>query len=98
MNRESKRPIDIAKLQRYAVDHVMDTIQLFTPPPDNGRKVALIGAGPASLACAAELRRFGYGTVIFDANPQPGGLDTYGIAAYKMRVGDAVREIGIVKR
>jgi dihydropyrimidine dehydrogenase (NAD+) subunit PreT len=98
MNRDGKRPIDIGKLQRYAVDHVMDRIQLFEPPAHNGRRVALIGAGPASLACAAELRRFGYQTVIFDANPLPGGLDTYGIAAYKMRAVDAVREIGIVKR
>jgi dihydropyrimidine dehydrogenase (NAD+) subunit PreT len=98
MNMDGKRPIDIGKLQRYAVDQVMDTIQLFTPPADNGRKVALIGAGPASLACAAELRRFGYETVIFDANPLPGGLDTYGIAAYKMRAADAVREIEMVKR
>src|SRR5436305_11443374 len=48
MNRDGKRPIDIGKLQRYAVDHVMESIQLFEPPPDNGRKVALIGAGPAS--------------------------------------------------
>src|SRR6267142_1331777 len=51
LNMEHKRPIDIGKLQRYAVDHVMDTLQLFTPPADNGRKVALIGGGPASLSC-----------------------------------------------
>jgi dihydropyrimidine dehydrogenase (NAD+) subunit PreT len=98
MNMDGKRPIDIGKLQRYAVDQVMDKIQLFTPPADNGRKVALIGAGPASLACAAELRRFGYQTIIFDANPLPGGLDTYGIAAYKMTAADTVREINIVRR
>src|SRR5438105_9010312 len=98
MNMDGKQPIDIGKLQRYAVDHVMDSIQLFDPPPDNGRKVALIGAGPASLSCATELRRLGYKTVIFDANPLPGGLDTYGIAAYKMRAADAVREIEMVKR
>src|SRR5207302_8662812 len=58
----------------------------------------LIGAGPASRACATELRRIGYKTVIFAANPLPGGLDTYGIAAYKMRAADAVREIEMVKR
>src|SRR5438309_10240343 len=52
MNMDGKRPIDIGKLQRYAVDHVMDRIQLFEPPAHNGRRVALIGAGPASLACA----------------------------------------------
>jgi glutamate synthase (NADPH/NADH) small chain len=59
--------------------------------------VALIGAGPASLSCAFELRRRGYETVIFDANPQPGGLDTYGIAAYKMRADEVVKEIEMVR-
>jgi dihydropyrimidine dehydrogenase (NAD+) subunit PreT len=98
LNMEHKRPIDIGKLQRYAVDNVMDTLQLFTPPPSNGRKVALIGGGPASLSCAAELRRHGYATTIFDANPDPGGLDTYGIAAYKLRAEDALREFGLVRR
>ncbi|MCU1287071.1 MAG: FAD-dependent pyridine nucleotide-disulfide oxidoreductase [Acidobacteriales bacterium] len=98
LNMEHKRPIDIGKLQRYAVDHVMDTLQLFTPPANNGRKVALIGGGPASLSCATELRRHGYATTIFDANPDPGGLDTYGIAAYKLRAEDAVREFGLVRR
>jgi dihydropyrimidine dehydrogenase (NAD+) subunit PreT len=98
LNLEHKRPIDIGKLQRYAVDHVMDTLQLFTPPASNGRKVALIGGGPASLSCATELRRHGYNTTIFDANPDPGGLDTYGIAAYKLRAEDAVREFGLVRR
>jgi glutamate synthase (NADPH/NADH) small chain len=57
----------------------------------------LIGAGPASLSCAAELRKRGYETVIFDANPQPGGLDTYGIAAYKMRAQDVEKEIAMVR-
>jgi glutamate synthase (NADPH/NADH) small chain len=98
LNYENKRPIDIGKLQRYAVDHVMDTLKLFEPPADNGMKVALIGAGPASLSCATELRRRGYKTTIFDANPLPGGLDTYGIAAYKLRASDAVREIELVRR
>src|SRR5216683_2679162 len=63
----------------------------------NGKRVALIGAGPASLACAAHLRVLGYETVIFDANPQPGGLDTYGIAAYKMRAADVLREIEMIR-
>jgi dihydropyrimidine dehydrogenase (NAD+) subunit PreT len=86
LNYEGKRPVEIGKLQRYAVDPIVaGGIQLFRPGKDNGRRVALIGAGPASLACAFELRKLGYQTVIFDANPQPGGLDTYGIAAYKMR-------------
>src|SRR5512136_2001856 len=87
LNYEGKKPVEIGKLQRYAVDPVVASgVQLFQAGAANGYRVALIGAGPASLACAAELSKLGYQTVIYDANPQPGGLDTYGIAAYKTRV------------
>jgi glutamate synthase (NADPH/NADH) small chain len=98
LNLEGKKPVEIGKLQRYAVDPVIaNGKQLFKAGPANGYKVALIGAGPASLSCAAELRKRGYETVIFDANPQPGGLDTYGIAAYKMRAQDVEKEIAMVR-
>jgi glutamate synthase (NADPH/NADH) small chain len=86
LNVQGKKPVEIGRLQRYAVDPVIaNSTQLFKSGPANGYKVALIGAGPASLSCAVELRKRGYQAVIFDANPQPGGLNTYGIAAYKMR-------------
>src|SRR5436305_6786092 len=79
LNAEGKKPVEIGKLQRYAVDPVIAIGKpLFHAGPTNGYKIALIGGGPASLSCAAELRQRGYETVIFDANPQPGGLDTYG--------------------
>src|SRR6185437_14554857 len=98
LNAEGKKPVEIGRLQRYAVDHVLDRkIQVLKPAPANGHRVALIGAGPASLSCAAELRKLGYATVIFEAKPNPGGLNTYGIAAYKMRAADAIREIDIVR-
>jgi len=98
LNREGKKPVEIGRLQRYAVDPVISGgTQLFQAGPANGRKVALIGAGPASLSCAFELRRRGYETVLFDANPQPGGLNTYGIAAYKMRAGDVQKEIEMLR-
>jgi dihydropyrimidine dehydrogenase (NAD+) subunit PreT len=97
LNYEGRKPVEIGKLQRYAVDPVVAAgKQLFRPGPPNGYRVALIGAGPASLACAFELRKLGYQTVIFDANPQPGGLDTYGIAAYKMRAAETVKEIEMI--
>jgi glutamate synthase (NADPH/NADH) small chain len=97
LNAEGKKPVEIGKLQRYAVDPVIASgTQLFKAAPSNGYKVALIGAGPASLSCAAELRKLGYETVIFDARPQPGGLNTYGIAAYKMRAAEAVKEIEMI--
>jgi glutamate synthase (NADPH/NADH) small chain len=98
LNEEGKKPVEIGRLQRYAVDHVLDRgIQVLKAAPANGRRVALIGAGPASLSCAAELRRMGYATVIFEAKSQPGGLNTYGIAAYKMRATDSLREVEMIR-
>jgi len=99
LNLEGKKPVEIGKLQRYAVDSVIvGNVDLFHAGRANGYRVALIGAGPASLSCAFELRRRGYQTRIFDSNPQPGGLDTYGIAAYKMRAQDVQKEIAMLRR
>ena len=98
LNAEGKRPVEIGRLQRHAVDHVLDRgIKVLQAGKENGHRVAMIGAGPASLACAAELRRLGYGAVIFDSKPHPGGLNTYGIAAYKMRAEDSVRETEMIR-
>src|SRR5947209_153480 len=98
LNAEGKKPVEIGKLQRYAVDPVIaNGIQLFKAGAPNGCRVALIGAGPASLSCAVELRKRGYEAVIFDASPEPGGLNTYGIAAYKMRAHDVAKEIEMVR-
>jgi glutamate synthase (NADPH/NADH) small chain len=98
LNAQGKKPVEIGKLQRYAVDPIVaGGVQLFKAGAPNGYSVALIGAGPASLSCAAELRKHGYETVVFDANSQPGGLDAYGIAAYKMRAHEVVREIEMIR-
>jgi dihydropyrimidine dehydrogenase (NAD+) subunit PreT len=98
MHEKEEKPIEIGRLQRYAVDHVLDrNIQLFHPGAPNGKHVALIGSGPASLACAAELAKLGYRTTIFDRNELAGGLDTYGIAAYKLRAKDTLREVELVR-
>jgi dihydropyrimidine dehydrogenase (NAD+) subunit PreT len=98
LNAQGKKPVEIGKLQRYAVDPVIaGGTQLFKAGVSNGYRVALIGGGPASLSCAAELRKRGYETVIFDANPRTGGLDTYGIAAYKMRAQDVEKEVAMVR-
>lgn len=98
LNKEGEKPIEIGRLQRYAVDHVLDNnIHLFKAGKPNGRRVACIGAGPASLACAAELAKWGYAVVIYDRNPVAGGLNTYGIAAYKTRAADSLREVKLVE-
>jgi glutamate synthase (NADPH/NADH) small chain len=99
LNGEGKRPVLIGRLQRHAVDYVLDNdIALFIPGKPNGKRVALIGGGPASLSCAFYLRREGYETVIYDAHPQPGGLNTYGIAAYKMRADESIRETEMIRK
>jgi len=98
MHRYNKQPIQIARLQRFAVDllHASGSPLPFEPGEETGRSVALIGAGPASLSCAAELRRRGIRAVIYDSRPLPGGLNTYGIAEYKLTLPDSLREIDLL--
>lgn len=98
LNKEGAKPIEIGRLQRYAVDYVLDNhVRLFQPGPANGRRVACIGSGPASLGCAAVLAQRGYEVVIFDKNKMAGGLNTYGIAAYKTRAWESLREVKLVE-
>jgi dihydropyrimidine dehydrogenase (NAD+) subunit PreT len=98
MHEKGELPIEIGRLQRYAVDYVLaNDIHLFRAGAPNGKRVACIGGGPASLACAAELAKLGYDLTIFDRNELPGGLNTYGIAAYKARARDSIRETDLVK-
>ncbi len=98
MHEKGEEAIEIGRLQRFAVDHVLDrNIRLFQSGTPNGRRVACIGSGPASLACSAGLARKGYRVTIFDRGGLPGGLGTYGIAAYKTRVSDSLREVEMVK-
>jgi dihydropyrimidine dehydrogenase (NAD+) subunit PreT len=93
LNARDEEPIKIALLQRYATDHVLEKgIQLFQPGAPNGRRVAIVGAGPAGLSCAQDLRRLGYEVTIFEAREMVGGLNTYAIADYKMRVPTALAE------
>jgi glutamate synthase (NADPH/NADH) small chain len=81
------KPVEISRLQRHAVDHVMEKgIRLFPPGDDTGKRIAVIGAGPSGLSCAFELRRAGHGVVIFDDREIPGGINTYTIAPYKHTV------------
>lgn len=98
MNERGEEPIEIGRLQRYAVDYVLDrNIRLFHRGAANGKRVACVGAGPASLACAAQLARLGYRVTIFDRRELSGGLDTYGIAAYKLRAANALREVEMIR-
>jgi dihydropyrimidine dehydrogenase (NAD+) subunit PreT len=98
LHRYNKQPIEIGRLQRFAMDslHASGAPLPFKPGADTGKSVALIGGGPASLACAAELRRRGVRAEIFDARPLPGGLNTYGIAEYKLPLAESLREIDML--
>ena len=88
-----KAPVAISALQRYATDWVFETnTALFARAADSGRKVAVVGAGPAGLACAHALSMAGHRVTIFDAKTKPGGLNEYGIARYKV-LDFAAREI-----
>ena len=97
MHGQGSAPIQIARLQRHATDAFLDAharpgAALFTPPPSTGKRVAVLGGGPAGLSCAQELRRHGHEVVVFDSKPKLGGLNTYGIAQYKLTPETAVAE------
>jgi glutamate synthase (NADPH/NADH) small chain len=82
---QEAKPVAIGRLQRHAVDALMESAkpQLFTRTPATGKKVAIVGAGPAGLACAHTLAKLGHTVVMFDAKPKAGGLNEYGLASYK---------------
>ncbi|MFV0358847.1 NAD(P)-dependent oxidoreductase [Tropicimonas sp.] len=77
-------PVEIGQLQRYATDHLMaQGVQPFGRAAATGRRIAVVGAGPAGLSCAHRLAVMGHDVAIFDARDKPGGLNEYGIASYK---------------
>jgi glutamate synthase (NADPH/NADH) small chain len=83
-NTHEDKPVEIGLLQRYATDPVIeDKVQLFTRAASTGKKVAVVGGGPAGLSCAHRLATLGHDVVIFNRDDKPGGLNEYGIAAYK---------------
>jgi glutamate synthase (NADPH/NADH) small chain len=91
------KPVKIGMLQRYATDVAMaQGVQFFARGAETGKHVAIVGAGPAGLACAHRLSMHGHTVTIFDARPKPGGLNEYGIAFYKTTDGFAQREVDYV--
>ena len=92
LNDRDEQPIKIALLQRHATDHVLEhKLKLFQAGKSTGKRVAIVGAGPAGLACARDLRRWGHAVTVFEAKPQPGGLK-HGIAEYKLKADVALAE------
>lgn len=97
-NTQSGQPIKIGQLQRYAVDGLMkrDDRQIFVRKPKTGKKIAVVGAGPAGLSCAHGLAREGHDVVVFEAREKSGGLNEYGIAAYKVPDNFAQAEVDYI--
>ena len=89
------KAIEIGRLQRFAVDSLLASSAppIFTRAPATGKRVAVVGAGPAGLACAHTLARLGHDVVIFEAKPKAGGLNEYGLATYKTPDDFAQKEI-----
>ncbi|HZL56117.1 MAG TPA: FAD-dependent oxidoreductase [Bryobacteraceae bacterium] len=100
MHRFNREPIEIGKLQRFAMDAFYRAGASLPPTavaPPRKLSVACIGAGPASLACAAELARRGHHAVVFEARKYSGGLNTYGVAEYKLRAAESLREVEFIQ-
>ncbi|MET3598669.1 NAD(P)-dependent oxidoreductase [Martelella mangrovi] len=93
-NTAEEKPVEIGLLQRYATDKAMaENKQFYTRAAETGKRVAVVGAGPAGLACAHRLAKTGHDVIVLEAKEKPGGLNEYGLAAYKTVDDFAQKEI-----
>jgi dihydropyrimidine dehydrogenase (NAD+) subunit PreT len=93
------KPIAIGRLQRHAMDHSYSKkLGFFHPGPSTGKKVAVIGAGPAGLSCAGELAKLGHSVTLFERRELPGGLSTYGIITLREPVEVALMEVAMIQK
>jgi dihydropyrimidine dehydrogenase (NAD+) subunit PreT len=92
-------PVKIGRLQRYATDYVTEKkiSVLKAPAQKTGKRIAVIGSGPAGLGCAAELAQLGHSVEVLEKKPLPGGLNTYGIAYYKMAPEVSLAEVKMIE-
>jgi dihydropyrimidine dehydrogenase (NAD+) subunit PreT len=91
-------PIQIGRLQRYATDYaISNNKQIFQKGESNGKSIGIIGSGPAGLSCATYLARLGYDVTIYEKKSLAGGLDTYGMAEYKMPQKTSLDEVKLVE-
>lgn len=97
-NHQDQKPIEIGRLQSFATRHVMDANRpLFQPGDATGFKVAIIGAGPAGISAACELRALGHQVDVFEAKAAPSGLTLYGVAPYKITNEEALQEMAYLQ-
>lgn len=92
------KPVKIGLLQRYATDHYMDDVEPhpFQRAPETGKKIAVVGAGPAGLSCAHRLAMHGHNVTVYEAREKSGGLNEFGIAAYKSTDEFAANEVDFI--
>ncbi|WP_404380575.1 NAD(P)-dependent oxidoreductase [Caenispirillum salinarum] len=96
-NAEGHKPVEIGNLQRYATDKLFAAgTQLFERAAPTGKRVAVVGGGPAGLSCAHRLAVLGHDVTVFEAREKLGGLNEYGIAAYKTVDDYAAREVDYI--
>lgn len=96
-NTAEDKPVAIGLLQRFATDALLDSgAQPFGRAPLTGRRVAVVGAGPAGMSCAHRLARLGHDVTVFEGREKGGGLNEYGIAAYKVPNAFAQRELDFI--
>lgn len=88
------KPVEIGRLQRYATDTLMEKgVHPFSRAEATGKKIAIVGAGPAGLSAAHRLAMLGHDVVVYDAKSKAGGLNEFGIAAYKSTNDFAAKEV-----
>jgi dihydropyrimidine dehydrogenase (NAD+) subunit PreT len=97
-NHSDVKPIEIGRLQAHATDRVIRSKKkLFRTGKDTGKKIAIVGAGPAGISAACELRMLGHAVDIYEAKAKPSGLCVYGVAPYKLTNEEAVDEVNYLQ-
>jgi len=98
-NHQDVKPIEIGRLQSFATGKAISTNkQLYRLPASNGKKVAIIGAGPAGISCACELKMLGFDVDIFESKEKPSGLTVHGVAPYKITNKEALDEMDYLEK
>ena len=98
-NHQDVPPVQIGRLQNYATNKTIDADKkIFSVGKLNGKKIAIIGSGPAGIACACEARTMGYEVDIFEAKEKPSGLTFHGVAPYKITNEEVLKEINYLQK
>lgn len=99
LNHAAVKAIEIGRLQNFATHQVIsEGIPLYQKGPSTGKKVAIIGAGPAGISCACELSLLGYTVDVYEARAKPSGLTVHGTAPYKITNEEALAEIAFLQQ